>query len=111
MHAQAIVHGYRPYRMSESPVGACPGIQCRYQEPHRHGPSCDATCVCEGFGPETRSLQEGSVTSCDWGACDREAVAERRSRVAKEHGFDSVWLSVCSWHAGWDDYEGYENRT
>lgn len=53
-------------------------------------------------------MQEGCEPSCDWGACDREAVAERRSLVAKEHGFD-VWVSVCSWHAGWDDYEGYEN--
>lgn len=108
MQAHNTTSSYRSYKVSECPVGMCPGINCRSSVPHRHGTECVASCVCHGRAPETRSLQEGCEPTCDWGACDRDAVAERRSQVAKEHGFD-VWVSVCSWHAGWDDYEGYEN--
>jgi hypothetical protein len=87
--------------MSDYPVGICDDRDCVYAEPHRHGFACDTSCACAGVGAETAPLQTDSP-ECDWGACDRPSVAERRTRAPL---FVREWLPVCSWHAGWDDYE------
>lgn len=90
----------------EYPVGACAEDGCSYAEPHRHGLGCDKACACAGIGAITRPHDEYSVPTCDWGFCNRETVAERLesdlANVVRE------WLSVCSWHAGWDDTESSE---
>lgn len=85
------------------PVGRC--TSCPYPEPHRHGPACDGTCVCRGVGAETAPLPAGHQISCDWGGCDRPSVALRLWRQAGH------WLPVCSWHAGWDDFQYFEGVT
>lgn len=91
---------------SDYPVGRCPGAGCRYAEPHRHGSNCDKTCACAGVGAETAPLSDDDIPTCDWGGCNRDAVATRRDRGELDliTGEDQ-WLSVCSWHAGWDDAE------
>jgi hypothetical protein len=77
-----------------------------YQEPHRHGSNCDRTCACKGVGAVTAPLADDDLGTCDWGGCDRDAVAVRIDRDTAHGQFDAeVWLPVCSWHAGWDDYE------
>ena len=85
--------------MSDSPVGLCFDMRCQYPEPHRHGFACDNPCPCAGRGPQTVPLPDDASATCDWGRCDRPSVA---GRIAK----DDLVLPVCSWHAGWDDYEG-----
>lgn len=93
----------------EYPVGRCADRDCRYAEPHRHGFACGPECECEGIGPETEPLGEGDLQECDWGYCSREAVALRRCQCGQPmFADDEVWLSVCSWHAGWDDYEAVQ---
>lgn len=84
------------------PVGLCTDPKCRYQEPHRHGFACDKKCECIGIGPTPRPMTPDTVFTCDWGDCERETVAERLDDDPRHHG---GWLAVCSWHAGWDDYE------
>lgn len=89
---------------SEYPVGRCTDECCHYPEPHRHGFDCDGTCACAGIGAETEPLAEGDLLECDWGGCNRPSVAMRNDGP-DAFGQDN-WLSVCSWHAGWDDDEG-----
>ena len=79
------------------PVGKCMDERCFYPEPHRHGLECDEACACKGIGAETSPITEYDVQSCDWGGCNRWAVALRRN--------GNTDLPVCSWHAGWDDEE------
>jgi hypothetical protein len=89
----------------EFPEGRCPSIDCTYPEPHRHGFDCDATCACEGIGPETVPL-ESVTANCGWGDCGRDTVAMRYTRTTR------LKVYVCSWHAGWDDtwLEGEEGE-
>lgn len=88
------------------PVGRCTDPGCHYREPHRHGFACEKTCACEGVGAETEPLGEDDLATCDWGHCDRESAAMRRC-VGEPDPLtgEDQWLAVCSWHAGWDDYE------
>lgn len=90
---------------SEYPVGRCTDECCHYPEPHRHGFDCDGICTCAGIGAETEPLAEGDLLECDWGGCNSPSVAMRRDRKTEN------WLSVCSWHAGWDDYHYIEGIT
>jgi len=93
---------------TEYPVGRCTDECCHYPEPHRHGFDCDRTCLCAGVGAETAPLEEGALPTCDWGYCSSPAVAMRND--GPNFGQDN-WLSVCSWHAGWDDYHYVEGVT
>jgi translation initiation factor RLI1 len=98
--------------VAEYPVGHCTDEACRYAEPHRHGLDCDKVCSCDGIGAQVAPLGDDDLQECDWGNCSRPAVATRLDRDASTYAFDGltvvldeeVWLSVCSWHAGWDDY-------
>lgn len=95
------------------PVGRCDDPNCGYREPHRHGLDCGKLCACAGVGAETAPLTEGDLATCDWGYCNRPAVALRLDRDASTYAVDGpivvldheVWLSVCAWHAGWLDTE------
>jgi hypothetical protein len=106
-----------PRLREEYPVGACGGKfqGCYSLDPHRHGFNCSKSCVCKGIGAETEPLDYDDDPECDWGYCSREAVAKRRRRtdVAPETG-DCVWVSVCAWHAGFDEHpwssQNHEDR-
>lgn len=88
----------------EYPVGLCQGSKCRYPEPHRHGFDCDDNCECAGIGAITAPLSDDDLQECDWGYCNRPAAALRLERPY-DPSDDEVWVSVCSWHAGFDDYQ------
>lgn len=91
---------------TEYPVGRCADQACSGSEPHRHGFACDLTCECAGVGAETESLTEFDLQECDWGDCDRDCVAVRRDYCGTDQAWHcgyEMWLSVCAWHAGWED--------
>lgn len=90
---------------TEFPVGRCAGQDCGYQEPHRHGFSCDKSCECEGIGAETGPIRDDAPLTCDWGGCDRPTVAMRLMLHPPRYS-DDLSLSVCGWHAGWEDFPG-----
>lgn len=98
---------------AEYPVGTCRASACFYPEPHRHGFDCSPTCECEGIGAITSPLGEGDLQTCDWGYCNREAVALRveNGTVAAIPDDAESWLSVCAWHAGWLDSRPTEGAT
>lgn len=93
------------------PVGACSDVWCEYAESHRHGFDCDKSCECAGVGAVTQPTDEYSLPTCDWGHCNRVTVAERLEVDITSTDNDEVWLSVCSWHAGWDDAESSEQES
>ena len=93
----------------EYPVGRCADGGCFYLEPHRHGFACDTECACRGIGAVTSPLGDDDLAECDWGYCNRPSVALRLEVDITGTEAES-WLAVCSWHAGWDDYENEGGR-
>lgn len=50
-----------------------------------------------------QELEPGDLQTCDWGCCDRQAVAVRLD-VERSSPWD-VWVSVCGMHSRIDDYK------